>query len=343
MEPFLVLLSGEHIPLALGELRASCEAEHCVLELVTVAGRVALVSADTATVAGAVSRCAHSKSLYAKLYTGGQRLEELEEGLREAMPPNAEGRSLLVRVLSADSEPTPVDVEGWEMRLGGVLARSTGCRVSAENPGLLVQVLLAGGLAFAGLWVCDSGYRELQSRAPARRLFFHPSTLKPKLARCMANLARLRRGEVAMDPFCGAGGIVMECSLLGARMVGMDVQRRMLRGTRKNLWWAGAEALGLIHGDARRIPARGLNAIITDPPYGRLSSTGGVESASLITEFLYNACDALKPGGYLVTLAPSEMGLEEEAEKSGLELLESYYIYVHGGLTRGLYVLRSHS
>jgi len=65
--------------------------------------------------------------------------------------------------------------------------------------------------------------------------------LPPKLARLMVNLAD-RGGEgTVVDPFCGAGTILQEASLLGHPVIGSDIDAVAVEGTRVNLAWLASK------------------------------------------------------------------------------------------------------
>ena len=64
------------------------------------------------------------------------------------------------------------------------------------------------------------------NRFDERRMHFnpapHPSSLHPRLARAFVNLTGISKGEL-YDPFCGAGGILIEAALCGFIAVGSDI------------------------------------------------------------------------------------------------------------------------
>ncbi len=73
-------------------------------------------------------------------------------------------------------------------------------------------------------------------RRPRARAFFHPSALFPKLARLMVNLSAVPAGgETFLDPFSGTCSTVIEACLVGAYCFGLDVDKKMVFGGRRNL------------------------------------------------------------------------------------------------------------
>jgi tRNA (guanine10-N2)-dimethyltransferase len=157
----------------------------------------------------------------------------------------------------------------------------------------------------------------------------------------MVNLSRARPGEYFADPFCGVGGIVIEAALIGCQVVGVDASTRMLRGVRKNVTYFGLQTSGVVKGDSRSLPFHGLDAIATDPPYGRDSSTRGLKVNDLIREFLLGASSSIHHGAHLCISAPSEIELTDLAEDAGFEVRERHLARIHRSLTRQFVVARN--
>jgi len=139
--------------------------------------------------------------------------------------------------------------------------------------------------------------------------FRRPVSLPPKFARAAVNLARVRAKDRILDPFLGTGALVAEAGLVGARLFGVDRDPAMVRGALQNLSYLGVTAEELLVGDSRDVgfsdPTATFSAIVTDPPYGRASSTGGDDSGKLVAEVVERWCGALAPGGRLVLIVPT--------------------------------------
>jgi tRNA (guanine10-N2)-dimethyltransferase len=115
----------------------------------------------------------------------------------------------------------------------------------------------------------------------------------------------------------------------------------MLRGARRNLTHFGFEAEGYLNADARHLPMHDLDAIATDPPYGRGSSTMGTKVAALVKEFLAGVKSSLKKNAHLCISAPVEVQIEEYAREAGFTLREKHLAKVHRSLTRQFVVLQN--
>ena len=139
--------------------------------------------------------------------------------------------------------------------------------------------------------------------------FQRPVSLPPKLARAAANLARIHPGDRVLDPFLGTGALLAEAGLLGARIYGIDRDPEMVRGALRNLEHLGAPAESLIVGDAGDSefePATmRFEAILTDPPYGRSSATGGEAVDRLVERVLGHWSSRLVLGARIVVIVPA--------------------------------------
>ncbi len=59
-----------------------------------------------------------------------------------------------------------------------------------------------------------------------------------KLCRMMINIAGIKQGECLWDPFCGTGNVLLEGLDLGYDVLGSDIDKKSLDGSKKNLQWA---------------------------------------------------------------------------------------------------------
>ncbi len=228
-----------------------------------------------------------------------------------------------------------------EGHLGWLLARETRAKVDLVNPRRLFRGILAGPYFHLGLVAHQRPAGSVDGRRPRRRPAFHPSTMMPKLARCMVNLSQAVDGTVFLDPFCGVGGILLEASLLGCEVIGIDALKRMLRGSRRNLRHFEMKPLGLLRGDARSVPLRRVEAIATDPPYGTGASTLKSTTRNILQDFLPQARSILPKSRRAVIASPVGTGTPEIAESAGFRVMDRHEFYVHRRLTREILVLEA--
>jgi len=266
-------------------------------------------------------------------FVKNQPLEELTKGIR----------SFAVRSARIGGATRTLRRVNLERDVGSIVKESVpklGVQLTA--PDLTFACILHESKFLFGLLEFRKPSGLMAPRRPRKRPVFHPSTMPPKIARCMVNLARSRVGSKFADPFCGVGGILIEAAVVGCKVVGIDASTRMLRGARRNLKYYSLDSLGFIKADARTTPLQGgLDAIATDPPYGRGSSTMGVKMSTLIMEFLEGAAHLLRKGGHLCISAPVEVDVEQYARDGGFTVKESHLARVHRSLTRRFSVLQN--
>eukprot|EP00929_Paragymnodinium_shiwhaense_P068886 TRINITY_DN34735_c0_g1_i1.p1 TRINITY_DN34735_c0_g1~~TRINITY_DN34735_c0_g1_i1.p1 ORF type:complete len:654 (-),score=116.65 TRINITY_DN34735_c0_g1_i1:69-2030(-) len=66
----------------------------------------------------------------------------------------------------------------------------------------------------------------------SNRAVLGPTTMENQMAFLMANCAAVRRGQAAMDPFCGTGGLLLAMSHFGAHITGGEIDIRVVKGYR---------------------------------------------------------------------------------------------------------------
>ncbi|HKS59607.1 MAG TPA: hypothetical protein VJS68_02385, partial [Thermoplasmata archaeon] len=134
--------------------------------------------------------------------------------------------------------------------------------------------------------------RAFSERRMMHLPFRRPVTLPPRLARAAVNLAQVRPDDLVVDPFLGTGALLLESGLVGARIAGADRDADMVRGALRNLAHFGLTAEGLTVSDSAEaarslVPNEAVDALVTDPPYGRASSTGGEAPESVLRRTLH--------------------------------------------------------
>lgn len=209
-----------------------------------------------------------------------------------------------------------------------------------EHPDNKITVLLSEGRCILTLVKCRIDRSAYEKRRPNERVSVHPSTMQPNFARALVNLARTPRDGTFLDPFCGVGGILIEAGLIGAKPIGIDIKSDLIKGARDNLSDLGIKNFKLIEGDARKFKVDKVDAIATDPPYGRQASTGGSNPKKILEDVMPRIVDALNPNKHLCMTATSKVDLEKIAKGYPLELREKHEQRVHKSLKRNVYVFR---
>lgn len=173
-------------------------------------------------------------------------------------------------------------------------------------------------------------------RRPRLRPFFHPSAIFPKLSRALVNLSRCREGAVFLDPFGGTGSIPIEAGLVGARVIAMDVSDRMARGSVRNMRHFGQNWLGVVRADSTSPPLLMADAVATDIPYGRASSTAGRGPREIIDLLLPPLTAMMVPRSHAVIMHPQD---EPVPGSRDLRPVEEHHLHVHKLLTRTITIL----
>jgi 16S rRNA G966 N2-methylase RsmD len=174
-------------------------------------------------------------------------------------------------------------------------------------------------------------------RRPRRRPFFHPAAIFPKLSRALVNMTGCRRGDIFLDPFAGTGSLPIEAHLVGARVAALDQAEGMARGGLANMKHFGQEWLCAMRADSAFLPLIEVDAVATDIPYGRASSTRGRKSWEILEGFLPSVAVSMRPGSRLVLMHQKEVQVEGGTE---FDLLEEHDLQVHKLLTRTISILR---
>jgi len=163
--------------------------------------------------------------------------------------------------------------------------------------------------------------------------------MNARFARAMCNLAGVMPGGLTLDPFCGVGGILWEAAELGARVVGVDLNWRLLRGAYLNLQHVSSQAFCLVQGDARMLPITSCDSIVTDPPYGRVSSTRGEAARHLVESLLEQIPHLLRAHGRACLCTDLRMNVQSLLRHYGFEPEVHVKVPVHKSLVREVFVI----
>jgi tRNA G10 N-methylase Trm11 len=145
--------------------------------------------------------------------------------------------------------------------------------------------------------------------------------LPPKLAQTMVNFANPPAGGLVLDPFCGTGVVLQEALLMGFKVMGTDLEPRMVDYSNKNLAWLCSNSqippanYHLEQGDATNHKWQdGVSAIVSEIYLGRpLTKTPGPEELhkiandvnTIFKKFISNLAGQISPGTRLCLAVPS--------------------------------------
>jgi len=328
--PILVRLvievSGEQTDMAISEVMGAASAIDASAQLIEQDGSMVII--DTSAGAEVLSRRL-ALCWYISEFLFSFEEDDIEGSFNDL---DLEGRTFAIRVKRLDDKWEPEDSQAMIRNIADILDR-TG-KVDLDSPDMELRIIM-GKKLHAGWQLHEIDRTSFEKRKGKDRPFSHPISLHPRYARAMVNMARIRPEDMLLDPFCGTGGILIEAGLTGARIMGSDIDPRMIEGCRINLsHFLGEDKQFQLHElDVANIEKLGkVDAIVTDPPYGRSASTAKEDVGELYMRALEAFADVLKTGGRLAIVFPEKEYIELASEY--LSLVGVHDLFVHRSLTR---------
>jgi len=335
------LLSGEHETLPASELEAILEAEGYAFKTLEKLDQAVRLEAELDCIDVIKRRAAFTRTCGLELFNCEAETSKIAKAIRSIRLNEVLGNreSFAVRVKRVKNHALKIDGMTLERRLGElVLDKITKVKVDLKNPDKTLMGILTDGTFIFGLKLAEIRPKPFVERRPRKKPFFHPSAMPAKLSRCMVNLAKPKAGELVFDPFCGTGSMLIEAALVGCCVLGLDVQRRMVRGSLRNLAYLSIEPEGIIVADARKPPIAKIDCVVTDPPYGKSATTLKRTTKQLIEEVLVAVHDMLGKGRRICIAGPKTLGVGNLGMVLGYKHIDSHYVYVHRSLTREIAV-----
>ncbi|MEM2971161.1 MAG: THUMP domain-containing protein [Candidatus Bathyarchaeia archaeon] len=341
MAKLFFLLSGEHETLPVAELKAILEAENHPFGITEKLDQTLRLEAELNCVEAIKRRAAFTRLCGMELFTCKAETAEIVKAAN-AINPNEflkNGESFAVRVKHIKNHCAHVDSMVVERKLGEIiLNKKANAKVNLKNPEKTFFGILTDEKFVFGVKIAEFPPTQFVERRPKKKPFFHPSAMPAKLARCMVNLAKPKTGELVFDPFCGTGSILIEAALIGCHILGLDIQKRMIKGANKNMKHFNINPEGIIVADAAKPPITKVDCVVADPPYGRSASTMKRTTKQIVEECLEAVREMLNSGKRVCIAAPKTLNITSLAAKIGYRHLESNFVYVHRSLTREIAV-----
>ncbi|MGM0715696.1 MAG: methyltransferase domain-containing protein [Halobacteriota archaeon] len=228
---------------------------------------------------------------------------------------------------------TGIDTQAVERRLGSVLV-DRGFSVDLDDPDRTLLAFFSEDVAALG-WLETETVRDFSTRKPTDKPFFQPGSMDSMDARALSNICGAGPGKRILDPMCGTGGILVEAGLVGATVVGVDAQEKMVRGARRNF----DEYLDrgtVVRGDATRLPFAGgsFDGAVFDAPYGRQSRIEGESLERLVGDALGEVRRVASR-----TVLVGDRPWNDAAEAAGWTVTDRFDRRVHASLIRYVHVL----
>jgi tRNA (guanine10-N2)-dimethyltransferase len=334
-----VRLSGEHPTLPAAELQALL----AIHDPAATAQRRGLVAFVQPRESGGCDRALASMALAHEWGVYWGQAPDTAEGLGALAQVIAEkARGLGSAAIAAERQGPPgrSTRDQLERRLGMGL-KAAGRRVDLVSPELTVFAWLENGVVVVGERRGELDRGRHEARIADERAHFSPVSLHPRRAACLLHLARAKPGARVYDPFCGTGTFVLEAAIEGYEAWGSDLDAFMVQGTLQTLADTMDEPLPatVFQADVGAAPdlVDQVDAIVTDLPYGRASSSGAEGLQALYDRALDAFRRLLRPGSRAVVGCAVPGLLRPEVH--GFRVAETHEERVHRSLTRHYLVL----
>jgi tRNA (guanine10-N2)-dimethyltransferase len=95
--------------------------------------------------------------------------------------------------------------------------------------------------------------------------------------------------------------------------------------------------------DAKALPIRKVDCVVTDPPYGRSATTLGWTTREIVKRTFDELAGVMDKGGRVCLAVPKTMKVSGVGEGFGFRHVESHFLYVHRSLTREIAVFERES
>ena len=165
-------------------------------------------------------------------------------------------------------------------------------------------------------------------------------SMPPRLARILVNLSGITKSEVLLDPFCGAGTILLEAIDLRYNIIGIDIKPEQISKANSNIKWfskyrkitLSKSEPKIFVGDSRKLESYfkegSIDRIVTEPillpllkklPSNENASKMLKKSASTYFDSLRSMVKVLKPKGRIIMVAPEIKTLDGQLMRFPLE------------------------
>lgn len=322
-------LSREYNTLPVSEIVACLKAENVVYNVIESNDNVIIL--DTNVKSDTIEKVANRLSLtfYVDdfLFSCYPSIEEIKKNASDSVIESA--GSIAIRCKNRSKN---VDSQHVVNALAEIYSK--GRKVSLEKPDVEIRGLITDSKLYTGLKIACINRAQFEGRKAHHRPFFSPISMHPKLARTLVNLSSVKNGETLLDPFCGTGGLLIEAGLIGARVIGSDVEKKMIEGCKKSLDFYNIKDCELFCsdiGDIKKYVAM-VDAVVTDLPYGKSTTTKGEDINQLYKRAFENIYQVLNEEGRAV-VGLSNKDMISLGEKY-FSVLEVHKCRVHRSLTR---------
>jgi SAM-dependent methyltransferase len=168
-----------------------------------------------------------------------------------------------------------------------------------------------------------------------------PASTNPLIGAVLVRLAKIQPGQTVLDPFCGAGTLLVLAGEMAApdRLVGGDVQPRWLALATENRKLRSVPA-ALVRLDARRLPivTGSVDRVLANLPFGKRVGSHQVNE-ELYPQALREIARVLQSGGRAVLLTDDKRLFRQSVQRTPLLRVMKEVVLARGGLHPSAFVL----
>lgn len=325
--PYLFELSKEHSTIPSSEVFACLEAEGIKYKKIELNEDVIVIHSKKKNTPKISERLAFTFYIDKLLFSSQINFKKIKDKANENKL--KENGSIAIRYRNRSEK---VDSQKIVETLADVYSKNK--KVDLSNPNVEIRALITDKKVYVGLKKSEIDRKQFRNRKVQHRPFFSPISLHPKFARALVNLSKVKKGETLLDPFCGTGGILLEAGLIDAYPIGADIEKKMIDGCKKTLKYYDVKDFRLFQSDVGNIGnhIKKMDAVVTDLPYGKATTTKGESLTSLYNRAFKNINKVLKKGKTAVIGVSNKDALK--IGESYLSLEEIHPLRVHNSLTR---------
>ncbi len=168
-----------------------------------------------------------------------------------------------------------------------------------------------------------------------------PASTTPVIAGIMCRLAKLREGDVLLDPMCGAGTLLVVAaeSVNLRRVIGCDINPRAVRDARLNLARRGLTGT-VLRADAGQLPVAtaSVDRVLANLPFGKRVGSHG-DNVALYPRVLRELSRVLTSQGRVVLLTEDKNLFRQTTQRTPKLHIVRELVLESGGAHPSAFVL----
>jgi tRNA (guanine10-N2)-dimethyltransferase len=325
---YLFELSRDHDTIPIDEITSCLKAEEIDYNILEKNNDILIIDTDhKGKIRNVAERLSHTFFINNFLFSSDVDLDEIKSKCEKNRIKT--GGSIAIKYKNRSQN---IDSRSVVRTLADIYTKNR--EVDLEKPDIEVRALITDLNVYTGIKLFEIERSQFENRKVQNRPFFSPISLHPKIARSLVNLSCVKKNGILLDPFCGTGGILLEAGLIGSKVVGSDIEEKMIQGSKETLDFYKIRRYDLFQSDVGDITnyVKKVDAIATDLPYGKSTTTQGEDMNDLYNRTFKVFANILKKKGRAVVGLSNKEWIEKAGEY--LNLLEVHKIRAHRSLTR---------